>query len=279
MGKVYHVLNWNEFYENNKSKAIKDKRYGILPNKQNGLEYIRLVSRENGAALYGCFCAMILYLSRQSGARQGYLTDTGCPDGVPLSALDLSAVCRLPAETFQEMLDAVTSKDIGWVEVVEISNEGTTGTLYVLNKDTMCPKGVHDTDTRGPSYLNLNQNLNQKQKATDTMCPSDGFDFAKVLLLYNERLYDLKPEKFISDDQITLIKTAIKIFPEYVDLQKWKEYFIKVSESDFLTGKKSAFKADFEWLITPANMKKVLENKYTDIQKGDLNKVAGFEDL
>lgn len=51
-------------------------------------------------------------------------------------------------------------------------------------------------------------------------------------------------------------------------LDKWRNYFTYVSESDFLTGRKDGrdgrppFLADFDWLIKQANVVKVAEGKY-----------------
>lgn len=48
----------------------------------------------------------------------------------------------------------------------------------------------------------------------------------------------------------------------------FREYFARVEKSEFLTGKgKSSFKADFNWLIRPENVAKVLSGKY-DVSYG-----------
>jgi len=47
-------------------------------------------------------------------------------------------------------------------------------------------------------------------------------------------------------------------------LSWWREYFTRVKASSFLTGKKTDWSADFDWLIRPTNMAKVLEGKYDD---------------
>lgn len=47
----------------------------------------------------------------------------------------------------------------------------------------------------------------------------------------------------------------------------WEKFFIYVAESDFLTGKtgttgRQPFEVDLEWIVTPANLVKIIEGKY-----------------
>ena len=47
----------------------------------------------------------------------------------------------------------------------------------------------------------------------------------------------------------------------------WEKFFTYVAESDFLTGKtgttgRPPFEVDLEWIVTPANLVKIIEGKY-----------------
>src|SRR4029079_14917303 len=57
--------------------------------------------------------------SKQRKPRLGYLTDTGRPNGNPLTARQLSVKTKIPADTIEAMLSAVSSSEIDWVERVK----------------------------------------------------------------------------------------------------------------------------------------------------------------
>lgn len=112
---LYQIKDWNEIYENAKSRAIKEKTWCPMPNKQHGLGYSRLMQNPAGEQLYGAFVAVILVASRQKLPREGILTDNGTMDGTPLRCEDLSLITKFKPKTIQKMLDLCSSKDIAWI--------------------------------------------------------------------------------------------------------------------------------------------------------------------
>lgn len=115
MPNILTIRDWDEIFENNKSRSISQCSFCCLPNKQDGLGYSRLVTMENGPALYGAFVAVVLSASKQPSPRHGHLTDTGRALGRPLSAADLSLKTRFPEVLVKQMLTAVTSVEINWI--------------------------------------------------------------------------------------------------------------------------------------------------------------------
>ncbi|RME60451.1 hypothetical protein D6779_02205 [Candidatus Parcubacteria bacterium] len=60
------------------------------------------------------------------------------------------------------------------------------------------------------------------------------------------------------------------------DVAKWFEaLFIRVSKSDFLSGRKTDFKANIHWLLKPTNLQKVLDGSYDNTQSGSSSSLAG----
>ena len=110
----YQVAGWDEWFESAKSKGYKHKSQCYTPNK-HGLGYLRLVKRPNGPALFGAWRAMADVLSRQTAPRHGYLTDTGLPEGVPLTPSDFAALTSMPEELFVELFSVCASPEIGWI--------------------------------------------------------------------------------------------------------------------------------------------------------------------
>jgi len=111
---MLRIKNWDEIYENSRSRIIKDCRWVPIPNKQDGLGYSRLVTGHgNGAAHYGVWVAIVCLCSRQTMPRQGYLTDDGTEVGRPLTTLDISLVTRLSEVDIKEALPRFV--EIGWM--------------------------------------------------------------------------------------------------------------------------------------------------------------------
>ena len=51
---------------------------------------------------------------------------------------------------------------------------------------------------------------------------------------------------------------------EYPSIEFWEDYFNSVEESEFLSGRVTRWRADFDWLMKPSNFEKVLEGKYSN---------------
>jgi len=106
--------------------------------------------------------------------------------------------------------------------------------------------------------------------------PLSNFDPQKLLTLYNFYLPSLNGIKYITPEHTEMITRIIKLYPEYLHYDKWKWYFEHVEKSKFLIGMKKSFKADFTWLVTPANFIKVLNGDYHDQEEKDYSHVADF---
>jgi hypothetical protein len=153
---LYQIIDWNVHYENAKSRTIEDCKKCILPNKQDGLGYGRLVRLPNGEALYGAFVAVAMVCSKQKSTskypREGYLTDTGRADGYPLTAADLSIKTQLSEKTIQTMLDAVCLENINWIRRTVIKRQVSAG----------CPPGIPQVSAKG--YLDALEGRKEGRK-------------------------------------------------------------------------------------------------------------------
>jgi len=112
----YQIKNWNDHFENAKSRSVLNKTWGNLPNKQDGLGYGLIMREPDGAAIYGAFVALVLMCSKQPNPRGGWITETGAPDARPLTALEISIKTQMPEEVVERMLKVTSSTPVGWVE-------------------------------------------------------------------------------------------------------------------------------------------------------------------
>jgi len=62
-------------------------------------------------------------------------------------------------------------------------------------------------------------------------------------------------------------------------MESWEDYLNKVAQSDFLTGKATKWKTNFEWLIRPSNIQKVLDGNYDNKNRITDDIREGFEAL
>ena len=52
--------------------------------------------------------------------------------------------------------------------------------------------------------------------------------------------------------------------PQRRNLDWWRDFFVRVSESAFLTGQVKSWAADLHWLVRASNFAKVVNGKYHD---------------
>lgn len=119
--KVYRVKDWNDHYENNRTRTMDVMRWVPIPNKFDGDGYTELVAGQDGAALYGCWVAIIGVAGR-CHERGTLLRDNKTPH----TAETISRLTRLPTALIQATLEKTASAEVGWMEVVEIEGNAPT---------------------------------------------------------------------------------------------------------------------------------------------------------
>jgi hypothetical protein len=114
---TYRIPNWDDDFENNKSRPRENCRYVLLPNKQDGMGLTRILALKDGAAIYGIWCLIVGMVSRQRTPRAGWLTETGHPSGTPLAPDDLALRWRRPVAEVRRALEILSSNQVGWLQV------------------------------------------------------------------------------------------------------------------------------------------------------------------
>ena len=110
--------------------------------------------------------------------------------------------------------------------------------------------------------IDKKENLIVPSKAEDN-CPHQ-----KIIELYHQKLPMMTTVVEWTPKRASYLKTRWKENPRNQSLDFWARFFDYVAKSDFLTGKKSDFIADLEWLIKSSNFVKILEGKYENKQQG-----------
>ena len=123
-------------------------------------------------------------------------------------------------------------------------------------------KGQTEIAEKGkPTYLSKNKEILRSEETVRTRASGAVSNvLATAVREYNENCKSLEPlTGELSYHQGRLVVEAFKELHGV----SFAEYFRRVEGSAFLTGKRSSsFKADFNWLIRPENVAKVLSGKY-----------------
>jgi hypothetical protein len=118
---MLQVTDWNNRYENNRTRELKRMDWVPVPNKMDGDGYTELLDHPNGPAHLGVWLAILQIASRCQV--RGTLTRD---NGQPHTAETLGRISRIPAAIFQECVPRLIS--IGWMdeshERAEIPQDG-----------------------------------------------------------------------------------------------------------------------------------------------------------
>jgi len=105
----------------------------------------------------------------------------------------------------------------------------------------------------------LDDDVGAGKRTAPNACPHK-----EIVALYHEVLPELRCVRAWNATREKHLRARWREDKSRQSLSWWREYFTRVKASSFLAGKKTDWSADFDWLIRPTNMAKVLEGKYDD---------------
>jgi len=184
-----------------------------------------------------------------------------------------------------------TSQDTAVRAEAEISKtllteptERTEGRDAVEPKDSLCPNQPKVLETTagatggpagsvGPTVSNADADDDDVAYAADAEagekpasvppCPHKD-----IVAIYHEVLPELRAVKVWNSTREKRLRARWREDKARQTLDWWRKYFESVRASDFLMGRKADWSGDFDWLICPTNMAKVLEGRYHDDPAG-----------
>lgn len=113
--QVLRIVDWDEHFENNRSRDLKRTEWVPVPNKHDGDGYTTLVDHPDGAAHYGAWLA-ILQVASRCDIRGTLLRSNRKPH----TAASIARLTRLPAAIIEEAMKRLISDEIGWIELVDL---------------------------------------------------------------------------------------------------------------------------------------------------------------
>lgn len=110
--QVYRITNWNEHFENNRTRELKVLSWIPVPNKQDGDGYTELMDHKNGVAHFGCWHA-ILQVASKCDPRGTLLRDGKRAHDLA----SLSRITRISTSILKAAIERLLI--IGWLEVYD----------------------------------------------------------------------------------------------------------------------------------------------------------------
>ena len=135
------IIDWNDHFENNKSRERDKCSFVCVPNKQDGLGLTNILSLEDGASIYGVWCLLLGAVSRQHKPRDGWLTHNGQQTGTPWAPADMALMWRRDENEITRALQVLMSEKVGWME-------DTTGALSARSVPVQCPPSAPEEKRR-----------------------------------------------------------------------------------------------------------------------------------
>jgi hypothetical protein len=116
---MLRVKDWEQHFENNRTRELKSLHWAPVPNKQDGDGYTELMDHPNGVAHYGAWVAIVLVASKCDP--RGTLSRDGAR---PHDAASVSRITRVPADVMSEAIERLVS--IGWLERIHHAGQQVT---------------------------------------------------------------------------------------------------------------------------------------------------------
>jgi len=107
---IYQIKDWNERYENNRSRTVKDLSWVPIPNRHDGEAYSRLMLQKDAPIIFTVWI-LLLQVASRCHPRGSLLTSSGQPH----NSESLSIKTRAKVEWFEKSLPFLVQ--IGWVSV------------------------------------------------------------------------------------------------------------------------------------------------------------------
>lgn len=119
---------------------------------------------------------------------------------------------------------------------------------YGMETSVTVTDTVTDTVSDTVSVSDKEKKILKKEKAEN------------IVEMYHIQCPSLPKVMKLTESRIRAINARLKEFTE----EDIETVFVKAENSPFLRGEKSYFKADFDWIMKPGNLPKILEGKYDD---------------
>lgn len=112
---TYRIRNWEQHFENNRTREMVKMAWVPVPNKHDGEGFQRIMREPDGLILYGCWHLILQVASKCLRERGTLMRDDGTP--LDAEAIALKTGCR-DSKAIQRALDFLSSSAVAWIEAL-----------------------------------------------------------------------------------------------------------------------------------------------------------------
>ncbi len=193
--------------------------------------------------------------------------------------------CIKSNESFAEFCQCSESKvskaikkliDFGYVEQVSFDGRRRTLQSRLVKNASLNNKNNYSDEHKMPASNSISNSENNP--IIDTSCDEkrknkkeDYSHCEEVINLFIDICKDLPKPMKLTDARRKAIHGAEH---DVAKIGGWEQFFNRVQESDFLSGRKCDWRADFDWVLKQNNRIKIIEGKYSEQLKQKSNERA-----
>ncbi len=157
-----------------------------------------------------------------------------------------------------ELVDVIELSSTPKITLVRLTEKGRTWNTSENYPSKVGKKSVQGSDNFPTNQDTSNQGTNNQDKDTCDQ-QADHVPYEEIFNTY-ERILPNKPKVKIRDDaRRKAVRSLWSKDKKFQSVEFWEKYFKVVRESNFLRESKTLA---FDWLMKPANFKKVAEGNY-----------------
>ncbi len=122
MSTLYSIADWQDAYENNRSRIVNDLTWVPVPNRHDGESYARLMLRKDAPEIFTVWILLLQVASQGKKPRGRLIRDNGTAHDF----VSLALKTRGKEAWFKKALPVLL--ELGWVlsEVIDSQSDGTT---------------------------------------------------------------------------------------------------------------------------------------------------------
>jgi hypothetical protein len=122
---LYQIADWDRLFENNRSRHVDSCTFVCFRN-DDGPAATVIENHCDSASIFGVWHRLGKLCSRQGKPRHGYVTSDGTRNGWRLGSEQLGHMWRLPASTVRRAFAVLSSRQVGWINLIEGAPEVTS---------------------------------------------------------------------------------------------------------------------------------------------------------
>jgi uncharacterized phage protein (TIGR02220 family) len=115
--KLYAIRDWNDLYENNRSRTVKELGWVAIPNHHDGENYSAIITHPDGSVIFSAW-VLIIQVASRCHPRGTLLRDNKTPH----TSVTLSLKTRAPIEWFERALEFL-EYHTDWLVVQEVASD------------------------------------------------------------------------------------------------------------------------------------------------------------